>query len=136
MRIKKVLILASALFVIGGGYSFAAQQGNQTQAKVQDMAKVLFTDQDGDGICDFFTDHDNDGIPNCQDPDWAKPQNGTGNQYQKGNIGGTAQFGNRHGFQGSQSMSNQSFRHGGNQAGNGVCTGSGPNGQAKRNGKR
>jgi hypothetical protein len=30
-------------------------------------------------------DEDGDGIPNCLDPDYVKPKDGTGNQFGKGN---------------------------------------------------
>jgi len=42
-----------------------------------------FTDEDGDGVCDYFgingRDDDGDGIPNGQDDDYERPQNGSGN---------------------------------------------------------
>ena len=42
-----------------------------------------FIDEDGDGINDLARDADNDGIPNCLDPDWTRPEDGTGykNKY-------------------------------------------------------
>jgi len=42
-----------------------------------------FIDEDGDGINDLARDADNDGIPNCMDPDWTRPEDGTGykNKY-------------------------------------------------------
>jgi len=42
-----------------------------------------FIDENGDGINDLARDEDNDGIPNCQDPDWTRPEDGTGykNRY-------------------------------------------------------
>ena len=50
-----------------------------------------FIDEDGDGFNDLAPDADGDGIPNGQDPDWVKPEDGTGNQhkYQHGLTGET-----------------------------------------------
>ncbi len=39
----------------------------------------------GDGINDNAVDSDGDGIPNGQDPDYTKPQDGTGQQNKNGN---------------------------------------------------
>lgn len=41
-----------------------------------------FIDEDGDGFNDLAPDHDGDGIPNGLDPDYVRPEDGTGNQYQ------------------------------------------------------
>ena len=40
-----------------------------------------FVDNDGDGFNDLAPDADGDGIPNGQDPDYVRPQDGTGNQF-------------------------------------------------------
>lgn len=138
MNSKKALAMAGMILLMSGGFIMAVGQTGNSPATQNLQNRVLFVDQDGDGICDYFTDHDNDGIPNCQDPDWSRAQNknGTGNQYRKGQGGNSGQFGNRHGFQKGNSFSNQSFRQHKNQFGGGVCDGTGPKGQAKRNGKR
>ncbi len=47
-----------------------------------------FVDENGDGFNDLAPDADGDGIPNGLDPDYAKPQDGTGNQYQFGKRSG------------------------------------------------
>jgi hypothetical protein len=65
------------------------QNKNQTktQTKVQNQIHGGgFVDIDGDGINDNAIDSDGDGIPNGQDPDYVKPNDGTGqmNQYGKG----------------------------------------------------
>lgn len=74
-----------------------------------------FIDEDGDGICDNFQDADGDGIPNGEDPDWVRPQDGTGKQLGKMKNGsgqrGTGRIGN------------------GQRFGNGVCDGTGPKGK-------
>ncbi len=41
-----------------------------------------FIDEDGDGFNDLAPDADGDGIPNGLDPDFAKPEDGTGSQLQ------------------------------------------------------
>lgn len=40
-----------------------------------------FVDEDGDGFNDLAPDHDGDGIPNGLDPDYVRPEDGTGHQY-------------------------------------------------------
>lgn len=42
-----------------------------------------FLDENGDGFNDLAPDDDGDGIPNGQDPDYAPPRDGTGNQFGK-----------------------------------------------------
>jgi hypothetical protein len=41
-----------------------------------------FIDEDGDGFNDLAPDADGDGIPNGLDPDYEKPADGTGSQFQ------------------------------------------------------
>lgn len=41
-----------------------------------------FIDEDGDGFNDLAPDDDGDGIPNGLDPDYVRPEDGTGNQHQ------------------------------------------------------
>jgi len=45
-----------------------------------------FVDADGDGVCDYFgingRDSNGDGIPNGQDDDYERPQDGNGNGKQ------------------------------------------------------
>ncbi len=116
---KKITALAIGLLVLGFAFA-AAQDKAQTQtqeksqvktqleaqtkvqAKTQTKAQtksefrlrngVGFIDENGDGINDLAKDADGDGIPNCQDPDWARPKDGTGYQTQarKGAGDGTA----------------------------------------------
>ena len=40
-----------------------------------------FIDEDGDGFNDLAPDADGDGIPNGMDPDYVRPEDGSGNQY-------------------------------------------------------
>jgi hypothetical protein len=115
-------ILGLAVLVAG---ALAQAARNQVLTKTQTRAQVRgqFVDQDGDGINDRLRDHDSDGIPNCQDPDWAKPSGGTGTKSQFGRNGGESW--NRGSFRGQQ---------GG--PGTGACDGTGPKGPGKgrRNG--
>ena len=50
-----------------------------------------FVDADGDGICDnmgiYGRDDDGDGIPNGQEDDCVRPQDGSGKQSGKGQNG-------------------------------------------------
>ena len=53
----------------------------KTQTKEQNQVHGAgFVDLNGDGINDNAVDSDGDGIPNGQDPDYTKPQDGTGQQ--------------------------------------------------------
>jgi hypothetical protein len=139
---KKTLALAGMLMILGAGLVMAQEQtqaaeANKVQVKIatQTRVRTMFMDQNGDGINDFQRDHDNDGIPNCQDPDWTRPEDGTGYKNQFAKKGPESQFGNRKGSSGSQSWSNSSFRNVQNGLGGGVCDGTGPKGQASRKGK-
>lgn len=138
-------MLGSAL-VLSSGFLAAGYPGQtQTQAKKnlinqnQSRFRLLFVDEDGDGICDFFMDHDGDGIPNGQDPDWTKSQAKSGNQLQaqKGKKTAGSQAANKNQFRGAQysGLNKQSFRNGG-QPGNAICSGANPQGQARRSGKK
>lgn len=142
MTIKKTLVLLGSLLILGAGFIVAAENP-QTQAKnaVQQrvgtrfQARTLFVDENGDGICDLARDHDNDGIPNRQDPDWSKPQDGTGNKNRKGNNSLSNQFGNRKGYHGGNTWNSQSFRQNQASFGSGVCDSTGPKGKGNRGGR-
>ena len=51
-----------------------------------------FIDEDGDGFNDLAPDADGDGIPNGLDPDYVRPEDGTGSQFkfQHGKLGDQA----------------------------------------------
>ena len=169
MRVKLFFALAGILLILAGGIVFADDPGqvrdrNQVNVKAKPQNKsqyqnrLMFVDEDGDGICDALRDHDNDGIPNGQDPDWNKPQDGTGNQFKKGkgnqNGNGNGEgngngnrngnrnqnsgngFGNKSEFRGGNSWSKQSFRQNRTGQGSGTCDLTGPKGNARRGGKR
>ena len=142
MTIKKTLVMMGAIMILGATFIVAAESP-QTQAKnaVQQrveprfQARTLFMDENGDGICDFARDNDNDGIPNCQDPDWSKPQDGTGNKNRNGYNSSSNQFGNRKGNQGGNTWNSQSSRQNRTSFGNGICDGTGPKGKGSRSGR-
>jgi len=126
--VGSLLILGLGLF-ISSAFAQVDKNALQTRTRSQERVRTMFVDENGDGINDLNRDHDNDGIPNCQDPDWKRPQDGTGykNQFGKANGGGN---GNHAGW------NNASFRGAGGQFGSGVCDGTGPKGSANRRGKR
>ena len=142
-QFSKVFVVLSAGLVLAAGF-LAAGEGGQNQARSgQNLSnqalsrmKVLFVDENGDGICDFALDHDGDGIPNRQDPDWTRPQDGTGLKAGRGYIGGGSGMTGKNQFRNlqNQGLNKQSFRSGG-QSGGAICNGSGLRGQARRAGK-
>ena len=167
MRVKLFFALVGAILILTGSLVFADDPGqardrNQVSVKAKPQNRfefqnrMMFVDENGDGICDGLGDHDNDGIPNGQDPDWTKPKDGTGNQFKKGNGGQNGnengngngsrngnrnqnsgnQFGNKNEFRGGNGWSNQSFRQNRTGSGGGLCDSSGSRGNAQRGGKR
>jgi len=146
MSTKKALALTGLLLILGAGLALAQEQKqvqvaeksrNKAQAKFQDLTRnrIRFQDQNGDGINDFQRDHDNDGIPNCQDPDWTPPQDGTGYQNRNGQGGSQAEVGSQRAFRGGQAWSKSSFRRVQKGSGGGVCDGTGPKGTSQRKGR-
>lgn len=140
MNIKKTLVLVGSMTILGFGLVFAddgpqkaTRNTFQNKVKLDFQAGPFFIDEDGDGICDFARDHDNDGIPNSQDPDWERPQDGSGYKQRNGNTSGN-QFGNKNGFQGQNAWKNQSLRQNRRNFGSGICDGTGPMGQNVRKG--
>jgi len=159
MRVKLLIALFGTILILAGGMLFADDPGqvrdrNQVQneakpqSKLQYRNRMMFVDENGDGICDGLRDHDNDGIPNGQDPDWTRPQDGTGNQFKKGKGGQNGngngnrnqnsgnQFGNKNDFRSGNSWNKQSFRQNNPGFGTGVCDRTGSKGNARRGGNR
>ena len=161
---KKITALAVGLLVLGFAFA-AAQDKTQTQEKAQVMTqtkaqtktavktqtksefrhrnRIAFIDENGDGINDLARDADGDGIPNGQDPDWVKPQDGTGLKAQhKNGQPDEAEMtkGQKAGKATKSSFGKGSFRTGmqgaGRTTGAGVCDGTGPKGTAQRKGRR
>lgn len=79
-----------ALFAIGiltAVLAFAAVDNGTPSAPLtqkQILKHYGFIDEDGDGINDLARDADHDGIPNCVDPDWVRPLDGTGYMHRNG----------------------------------------------------
>jgi len=146
MNMKKALVLVGSLAILGSGFAFGQSRDKdrnvnrnevRKRTETQPRYQYRFVDENGDGINDFFRDHDGDGVPNCQDSDWTRPKDGTGN---KGRFGTTAGAGGpvgmKQGFRGrSQGMTGGAGRGGQRALGGGVCDGTGPKGSALR-GKR
>ena len=105
--------------------SVAAQNQNGTSGR-------HFVDADGDGICDF--DVDKDGIPNRNDPDFVRPQDGTGRKMGQANGSGKG-YGPRDGS-GNQGIGPRDGSGYGaksvNRTATGTCDGTGPKGNATR----
>jgi hypothetical protein len=146
MSRNKALALTGLLLILGSGLAPAQEKEqnavaerarNNVRFKPQDRTqnRMRFQDQNGDGINDFQRDYDADGIPNCQDPDWTAPKDGTGNKSRFGQ-GGTHSFsGSRHGFLSGHSWSKSTFRGTQKGPGGGVCDGTGPKGTRRGKGR-
>lgn len=76
-----VLLMAG----VAGAQGFGPAAGDGTCA---------FVDENCDGFNDLAPDADGDGIPNGQDPDWVRPEDGTGRQLQhrRGQFGTVGEF--------------------------------------------
>jgi hypothetical protein len=134
--------MMGAILILSTGFVFAAgdpqtQDLGKAQQRVgtRVQTRVLFVDENGDGICDFARDHDNDGIPNCQDPDWERPQNGTGYMIKNGSNSGSSQLRNGNGNLGGNSWGRQDFGQNQGSFGNGICDSTGPKGKGNRGGR-
>ncbi|MDH4270948.1 MAG: hypothetical protein OEW18_03115 [Candidatus Aminicenantes bacterium] len=149
MSMKKALALVGWLLVLGSGLVMAQGQKQaghanmvqsrnriETKAHLRVQERTWFRDQNGDGINDFQQDHDNDGIPNCQDPDWERPEDGTGYKNRNGQHGPQTQMVNRQEFRCGLGLANSSFRHGLKGRGGGICEGTGPHGKGGSKGRR
>lgn len=122
--IKKFLVLILTFSLIGG-ISLLAGYGNNNG---NGTGVCQFIDENGDGINDNFRDADGDGIPNYLDPDWVKPEDGTGyqtkHQYKRGN-----RFNNQ-----TTTTSTSQFHNYGGNFGNPLLDGEGPHGNSSRRG--
>ncbi|MBM3295704.1 MAG: hypothetical protein FJY82_14470 [Candidatus Aminicenantes bacterium] len=124
---SKKILTAGSILILGLGL-FVADASAQTQSRVK--ARLMFMDQNGDGISDVLRDHDNDGIPNCQDADWARPEDGTGFRSRNGRSGDMVGKGSgRHAGWSNAEFRNQGLSKG--PFGTGVCDGAGPKGKGK-----
>ena len=98
-------------------------------------ARIMFGDENGDGICDAIRDHDNDGVPNGQDADWQAPKDGTGYKSPARTPAARGQFSSGTGFRGGNALGNAAFRKGVGGQGSGVFDGTGPKGSTTRKGR-
>ena len=117
--------------------------GYKEQYKKGAGAATDAADAKGGYAYQLARDDDGDGVPNGQDPDWVKPEDGTGlkAQHKNGQPDEAAMTkGQKAGKVTKSSFGKGSFRTGmqgaGRATGAGVCDGTGPNGTAQRKGRR
>ena len=87
----------------------------------------------GDGLNDNAFDADGDGIPNGQDPDFVRPEDGSGRQMKNGKSTQTKFGGNKYGPGNGTGNNGVGPQDGtgygsGNGTGTGTCDGTGPKG--------
>jgi len=116
------------------------QNKNQVKTQTKEQNQVHgagFIDLNSDGINDNAVDSDGDGIPNGQDPDYVKPNDGTGQKFQNGKGKGENKKGNMWGPNDGTGNSGIGPKDGtgyGSGSGNGGGTGTGSGGN-KRGGR-
>ncbi|MGQ9673255.1 MAG: hypothetical protein ACUVV5_08980 [Candidatus Aminicenantales bacterium] len=142
MSVKKALLLAGLTIFLASGILLAQEQSQaaetnrvQTKTKAEVQTRMMFMDQNGDGINDVYRDHDDDGIPNCQDPDWKRPEDGSGYKSRFGQVNPQSRMESRSAFRGAREWSNASFRNSQKSFGGGICDGTGPKGKNNRKGR-
>jgi hypothetical protein len=153
MSVKRIFSIFGFLLIFGVGFGITfqqnpAQEKNQSQEKyrVRNGVKneertplqnrLMFRDENGDGICDSFKDHDNDGIPNGQDPDWPRAKDGKGNQSRYGDKNSDKKHGFKNGQSGRNKWSSRTFRQNRAGAARNVCGRSGLQGNSKKSGRQ
>lgn len=84
MKRQSLNILMALLFVLPAGMALAQDEPihEPGTGPGQGNGVCQFIDEDGDGFNDLAPDHDGDGIPNGLDPDYVRPEDGTGQQHQ------------------------------------------------------
>lgn len=139
---KKInLFLLSLAVIMTAALAFADGAGkNSARAEALSQKELVnrfgFVDEDGDGINDLARDADNDGIPNCLDPDWVAPENGSGYRNKRAYKRQLSKPQNQGAANNFLYDYNYLWNHnwgGGN--GSGVCDNTGPNGRQGRNRK-
>ena len=154
MNMRKTVSLVGALLILGFGFVFAQETQEQsktqerkevqnevktqvqTQTKERVRARLMFVDENNDGISDFARDHDNDGIPNCQDPDWTPPEDGSGYMYRHKNASDANKFEYRNRFYSEKGWNKASFRYGYSYMTKGARGASESRGKAQKRGGR
>jgi len=88
-----ITVMTLILLMLGTEHIFAQSnpedgsqgEGKPNQARVKlEKKQQGFIDVDGDGYNDYAPDQDNDGIPNGQDEDYIKQNDGSGRQLKIG----------------------------------------------------
>lgn len=132
MKRRNFSLIFSLVFLLSF-YFIAPDTNAQTKTK----NGKSFVDLNGDGICDQFQagygfDDDGDGIPNGQDPDYVKPEDGSGNKFMKGTMNknkfGKGGFGPGDGT-GNSGLGPRDGTGYGLGSGTGTCDGTGPKGK-------
>jgi hypothetical protein len=143
MRKHLFFTVAIVVLSLSFGSTLMAQQGQASRKNVRanvtenrPQAFPLFVDENGDGICDQFQDHDGDGVPNGLDPDWDRPEDGSGKQYGRTGEKNQGRFAHRNSFQekGGNGQNKRSFRYKWNQSGSPAGDGYGSQSRAKNRG--
>jgi hypothetical protein len=139
MKIQNLIgtLTAIVLFVVFYASSLLAQgEPNKVQNQNKSQLNGIqhgagFVDLNGDGFNDNAPDIDGDGIPNGQDPDYVRPQDGTGQKKMNGKNSKTTFGGNKYGPGNGTGNSGIGPKDGtgkGSGNGTGVCDGTGPKG--------
>ena len=138
MSMKRTFAILGSLLILGAGIGTAAQQnpaqkknqvqernkvsyGSKGETKAPLQNRLMFRDENGDGICDSSRDHGNDG---------------KGNQSRFGNKNLNSKYGIRNGQGGGNNWSNQSFRQSRSGGSKGACGQAGSQGHLRKGGKQ
>jgi hypothetical protein len=124
MKRTTIQISLAALLIV-----FAAAANAQDFGPGQGTGTCQFIDEDGDGFNDLAPDTDGDGIPNGLDPDYVKPEDGTGSQFKWAHAYGEL-FKRMFGQDVSKVASADGNGHWGPGDGTGDCIGDGTGGGA------
>ncbi|MBU8871010.1 MAG: hypothetical protein KOO60_09140 [Gemmatimonadales bacterium] len=114
--IMLTVLLTGLLAVTANAQEFGPGQG-------EGQGEYQFVDEDGDGFNDLAPDFDGDGIPNGQDDDYVKAEDGTGYMHQNKVHFGDLDEEDRGGFHGGKDGEMSGNRYG---PGDGTGTGVGP----------
>ena len=77
-KIITMVAVAGVVFGLSQAKPVIAHAGQNQSGNIFSGMMGNFIDLDGDGINDNALDADGDGIPNSQDPDYVRPQDGSG----------------------------------------------------------
>lgn len=133
MKNLKLTATIVALFAL---FMFVASSDAYSQTTGKGKGVKGFVDLNGDGINDNAIDSDGDGIPNGKDPDFVKPQDGTGKKMMNGKTAKNGK-GNGYGPGDGTGKSGVGPRDGtgyGPGTGTGNCDGTGAKGNLGRRG--